>query len=214
MPEAARQSDAPPSDGMPVDIGADRLATVYARAIIEAADRRNCRREVLAEIASLVREVLPRVPRIGEIFASPRVATDRKEELIGRITDGRMLPTTIHSLRVLARHDRLGLLADVLNAAERLADDLEGRRQATFTTAVELDAGERERLVDQVQRALGVTLAPRFAVDPALIGGLVVRIDDTVYDQSVSTSLRRLGHRLKKRSIHEIQYGRDRLGSA
>jgi F-type H+-transporting ATPase subunit delta len=169
---------------------------------------------VLAELSSLVHEVLPQVPRIGKIFGSPRVPTDRKEELIGRIAGGRMLPTTIHALHVLARHDRLGLLADVVNAAERLADALEGRRQATVTTAFELDAGERERLVDEVQRALGVTLATQFAVDPDLIGGLVVRIDDTVYDQSVVTSLRRLGHRLKKRSIHEIQYGRDRLGSA
>ena len=60
---------------------------------------------------------------------------------------------------------------------------------------------------------LGLTLAPTFTVDPNIIGGLIVRVGDTVYDQSIATSLVRLGSRLKQRSIHEIQYRRDRLGT-
>ena len=52
------------------------------------------------------------------------------------------------------------------------------------------------------------------SLKPELIGGLIVRIADTVYDHSVATSLVRLRARLKQRSIHEIQYGRDRLGTA
>ena len=45
----------------------------------------------------------------------------------------------------------------------------------------------------------------RVVVDPDVLGGLVVRVDDTVYDQSVATSLVRLGDRLKQRSIRAIQ---------
>jgi F0F1-type ATP synthase delta subunit len=56
-------------------------------------------------------------------------------------------------------------------------------------------------------------LAPTFTVNPDVLGGLVVRVEDTVYDHSVATSLRRLGSSLKQRSIHEIQYRRDRLGT-
>ena len=48
-------------------------------------------------------------------------------------------------------------------------------------------------------------LQPTFVVDPAVLGGLVVRVDDTVYDQSVATSLVRLGGQLKQRSIRAIQ---------
>jgi F0F1-type ATP synthase delta subunit len=65
-----------------------------------------------------------------------------------------------------------------------------------------------------VEKAVGASVTATFTVDPALIGGLVVRVEDTIYDQSVATSLSRLGRRLKQRSIHEIQYGRDRLGTA
>jgi F-type H+-transporting ATPase subunit delta len=118
---------------------------------------------------------------------------------------GRVLPTTLHALQVVARHERLDILAEVVAAARRLSDTLDGRRQAVFTTAVPLDAAEQERIVAEVSKSLGITLAPTFVVDPDVLGGLVVRVDDTVYDQSVATSLVRLGDRLKQRSIRAIQ---------
>lgn len=200
--------------GRHVDIGADRLAKVYAQAIVEAADKQGCRREVIEELAAIVRDVLPKVPKAAAVFASPKVAVEQKEALVDRMAAGRLRPTTVHSLKVLARHDRLGVLADVVAAAERLADALEGRKQATFTTATPVDAADQARLVAEVEKAVGASVSATFTVDPALIGGLVVRVEDTIYDQSVATSLSRLGRRLKQRSIHEIQYGRDRLGTA
>ncbi len=200
--------------GLRVDIGADRVAKVYAQAIVEAADKQGCRREVIEELGAIVRDVLPKVPQAAVVFASPKVAVERKEALVDRMAGGRLRPTTIHALKVLARHERLGVLADVVVAAERLADSLEGRKQAVFTTATPVEAAERARLVAEVEKAVGATLSATFTVDPALIGGLVVRVEDTIYDHSVATSLSRLGRQLKQRSIHEIQYGRDRLGTA
>jgi F-type H+-transporting ATPase subunit delta len=211
---ATNDSAAAPQPDGHVDIGADRIARVYAQAILEAADRRGCRGEVLQELGDIVREVMPRAPRAAAIFASARVSVEDKARLIEKMTAGRMLPTTVHSLHVLARHGRLDLLTAVVVAAERLAAEAEGRRPAVFTTALPLGAEEQARTVAEVERALAATLAPTFTVDPNIIGGLVVRIGDTVYDQSVATSLERLGERLKQRSIHEIQYRRDRLGSA
>ncbi|MFM7108561.1 MAG: ATP synthase F1 subunit delta [Planctomycetaceae bacterium] len=197
-----------------VDIGADRLAKVYAQAIVEAADKKGCRREVIEELGAIVRDVLPKVPKAAAVFASPKVTVEEKSALIDRMNGGRLLPTTVHALHVLARHGRLGILAEVVAATEQLANQLEGRLQARFTTAVPVDAAEQARLVAEVEKAVGATLAATFTVDPALIGGLVVRVEDTIYDHSVATGLSRLGRRLKQRSIHEIQYGRDRLGTA
>lgn len=197
-----------------LDIGAERIARVYAQAIIEAADGKNCRDEVIAELEQLVREVLPRVPQARAVFESPRVSVEQKDALIDRIAAGRMRPTTVHALHVLARHGRLGIVAEVAAAARRVAEELAGRRQATFTTALPLSGDDQRKLVAEVEQAVGLTLAPAFAVDADLIGGLVVRIGDTVYDQSIATGLTRLGGNLHRRTIHEIQHGRDRLASA
>ena len=197
-----------------VDISAQRVARVYAQAIIDAADKNNCRADVLEELESLVRDVLPKVPRALEVFASPKVALEQKLALIDRIAAGRMQPTTVHALHVLARHGRLGLVVEIVAGARALANQLAGLQQAQFTTAVPLGDDQQRQLVADVEQAVGARLAASFAVNPELIGGLVVMIGDTVYDQSIATGLGRLGGNLHRRTIHEIQYGRDRLASA
>jgi F-type H+-transporting ATPase subunit delta len=190
-----------------VDIAADQVARIYARAVDEAAEAAGCRREVLAELGLIAREVLPQVPEAAAVFASPKVSPEEKSRIIDRLTAGRMQPTTTNVLHVLARHGRLGLLGSVVAAAERLAEERDGRRQATFTSAVPLDAAEQARVVAEAEKALAARLVPRFVVDPAIIGGLVVRVGDTIYDQSVATGLARLGGRLRERNINAIQNG-------
>ncbi|MFN7811586.1 MAG: ATP synthase F1 subunit delta, partial [Planctomycetia bacterium] len=196
--------DAEPSH---VDIAADQVARIYARAVDEAAEAAGCRREVLAELGTLARGVLPQVPEAAAVFASPKVPTEEKARIIDRLAAGRMKPTTVNALHVLARHGRLGMLDAVVDAAERLADERDGRKQATFTTAVPLDAAEQARIVGETEKALSASLTPAFVVDPAIIGGLVVRVGDTIYDQSVASGLARLGGRLHERNIHAIQNG-------
>jgi F-type H+-transporting ATPase subunit delta len=202
MPDATTASET-----RHVDIAADRVAKVYAQAIIEAADAASCRREVLAELGTLARDVLPKVPEAAAVFSSPKIAAEEKGRIIDRIAGGRMQATTTNTLHVLARHGRLGMLAAVVTAAERLADERDGKRQATFTTAVPLDAAEQARIVAATEQALAASLVPAFVVDPAIIGGLVVRVGDTIYDQSVATGLARIGGRLQERNIHAIQNG-------
>jgi F-type H+-transporting ATPase subunit delta len=206
-------ADSNTADKPVTDIGAQRLARVYAQAILEAAEKAGCRDGVLDELRSLGRDVLPRVPGADRMFASPRITAEEKGAMIDKICGDRVLPTTLHSLHVLARHDRLGMLAEVVEAAGRMADERDGLKRAEFITAVPLDSAERERVVADTAQALGLRLAPTFTVNPDVLGGLVVRVEDTVYDHSVATSLRRLGSSLKQRSIHEIQYRRDRLGT-
>ena len=212
--QQAHQDSFASSGHLPTDTGVLRLAKVYAQAIVEAADRKACRREVLAELGVIVRDVLPKVPAAYAVFASPRVSPQEKGSMIDRICAGKVLPTTLHSLHVLARHGRLGIVAEVVTAAERLANELDGRNPAIITTAVPLDAAEQSRIFAEIERLLSVALAPTFVVNPNVLGGLIVRVQDTVYDHSIATSLVRLGDRLKQRSNHEIQYRRDRLGTA
>lgn len=204
---AAASADRAPA----VDIAVERVARVYAQAILEAADKKNCRAEVIEQLESFVRDVLPQVPRAVEIFDSPKVPVEQKQAVIERIAAGRFHPTAVHALHVLARHGRLGIVAPVAAAARSLADELSGLQRAVFTTAAPLSEEQQRQLVGEVEQALSVRLAPAFAVDPELIGGLVVKIGDTVYDQSIATGLSRLGGNLHRRTIHEIQYGRDRL---
>ena len=198
----------------PRDIGAARLAKVYAQAIVEAADRGQCREAVIEELTQLVDEVLPRVDNLIAVLESPRVSVADKASLVNSTLAGKVSTTTLNVLLVLAQHDRLSILPEIVAAVRREVDRRDGRHQAVLTTASPIEPSTQTELLRSIEQSLGVPLAATFAVNPDLLGGLVVRVEDTVYDHSVATSLVSLAERLKQRSIHEIQHRRDRLGTA
>ena len=132
------------TDRSATDVGVQRLARVYAQALLDSAEKAGCRAEVLGELGSLASDVLPKVPSATALLGSPRVPVEEKEALIEKICAGRVHPTTLHTLHVLARHDRLGILADIVAAAGRMADERDGLRRAEFITAVPIDPAERE----------------------------------------------------------------------
>ena len=198
----------------PRDIGAARLAKVYAQAIVEAADRQQCREAVIEELTQLVTEVLPRVDNLIAVLESPRVSVADKASIVNSTLAGKVSTTTLNVMLVLAQHDRLSILPEIVAAVRREVDRREGRHQAVLTTASPIEPNTQTELLRSIEQSLGVSLAATFAVNPDLLGGLVVRVEDTVYDHSVATSLVSLAERLKQRSIHEIQHRRDRLGTA
>ncbi|NDC63333.1 MAG: hypothetical protein EBZ59_04945 [Planctomycetia bacterium] len=68
-----------------VDIAADRVAKVYAQAVVDAADAAGCRREVLAELGMLARDVLPKVPEAIAVFSSPKTPVEDTDRIIDRL---------------------------------------------------------------------------------------------------------------------------------
>jgi len=198
----------------PRDVSVALVAHVYAQAIVEAADKQNCRDEVVAELKQLADEVLPKVPGLLTLLDSPRLGIAEKAAVVDKALSGRVSETTRNTLQVLADHKRLGILPEIVAAVSCEVDRLAGKQQAIITTAQPLDEQQRQGLLAEVERSLGTALSARFTVNPDLLGCLVVRVEDTVYDQSVATGLVRLAERFKQRSIHEIQHRRDRLGSA
>ena len=88
---------------------------------------------------------------------------------------------------------------------------MQGNVRVRVTTATAVDP----RQIEQIAAALGAALGQRpileTVVDPALIGGAVLRIGDTVYDGSVANQLQSIRQQMIDRSVHEIQSRRDRF---
>jgi F-type H+-transporting ATPase subunit delta len=140
---------------------------------------------------------------------SQRIAVARKRELIDGAFGEQVSPGARNLVLVLARRQRLGLLPDVLNWFDQLADRAQGVRRYTVTTAAPLTDEQRARLRQRLAAggdAVAVA-APVPApdgpevqlseeVDPSLLGGLVVRQGDIIQDYSVRARLEALRDRL------------------
>ena len=63
-------------DRSATDVGVQRLARVYAQALLDSAEKAGCRAEVLGELQSLAHDVLPKVPAAAGVLGSPRVPVE------------------------------------------------------------------------------------------------------------------------------------------
>ena len=117
----------------PHDIGAARLAKVYAQAIVEAADRHECQAEVVEELTHVVEEVLPRVDSLTSVLESPQVTTSDKTAIVSRTFSGKISTTALNALLVLASHERLGLLPELVSCStERVRPEGRETRSCSY----------------------------------------------------------------------------------
>jgi len=195
------------------DVRAERIARVYAVALLNAAEKRSQADVVLGELATLLRDVFQKHPPLEEFLASGAVGRNRKRAVIQHAFAGRADEVFVNFLQVLNDHDRLDLLPAILAAAQALRDERARRVRVEVESAVPLPADQREQLIQQLRAGLGKEPILESRIEPDLIGGLVVRVGDWVYDASVRTQFQKIRNQLIERSSYEIQSRRDRFSS-
>ena len=136
--------------------------------------------------------------RLRRFLESPRIDEAQKRELVGRAFGDRMPRHMLRFLQALIAHRRQMLLPDIAREYHTLVDELAGRVHAQVTVARPIPDPEREQLGASLSRALGKTVVPHIVVDPSILGGMVVKVEERVMDGSVR---RRLGL-LRARMLH------------
>jgi F-type H+-transporting ATPase subunit delta len=193
------------------DVGAQRIGRVYAEALLNAAAKQGQADGVLEALDSLVNDLFRADSNLEAFLSSGAIGRDRKAEVIRSVFGPRAGELFTNFLLVLNEHDRLDVLRPILEAAHELADERARRVRVVVRSAAPLDDGQRERLRQQLRSNLQKEPLLDTQVDPDLLGGLVVRVGDWVYDASVRTQLEDIRNQLIERSSYEIQSGRNRF---
>ena len=179
------------------DSGQQSIGTVYAKALIGAAAKANTADQILAELDSFVGDVIARLPKLDAVLSSPRIGFAEKERLLDRSIGpqaggAKASPLFLNFLKVVCRHGRFDCLRAIQRAAHRLYNELRGRIEVRVRTAAPVDDALLASIAERLRAALGGEIEMRTETDPRLLGGLEVRVGDTVYDGSLAGQLRRL----------------------
>jgi F-type H+-transporting ATPase subunit delta len=182
-----------------------RIGAIYAKALLAATERAGTSRPVVEELASLLRDVLDRFPALETALASPRIAKEKKIASLDRVFDERMSPELLTFLKVVAERGRLDCLRAIEREARRQFNEAEGRVEVRLTTAEPVNGDLEGQISRSLARALGGELDLEQTVDPRLIGGMLVRVGDMVYDASVANGLARLRRQALSKARENIQ---------
>ena len=195
------------------DTGQWRAATVYAQALVAAAEQAGVTDAVLAEFDSLVDDVLDRLPKLDAVFASQFVDEAAKEAMLQKAFGNRASPVFLSFLKVVARHGRLEMLRLIHLTFHEEYNRVRNRVRVLVSTAQPLDAAAEQTILQALQARTQSQPILEKQVHPELIGGIVLRVGDRVFDGSIATQLEKLREKMLTRSVHEIQSRRDRFSS-
>ena len=140
-------------------------------------------------------------PTLKLFLESPRVSAAAKNKVLGDALQDRMPRLMMRFLQSLVTHRRQMLIPEIATEYMNLVDEAEGRIHARVTVAREADAAETSAIAQQLSRMFGKDVVPNMTVDPAIMGGVVVHVGDTVLDGSVRKRLSRLKAGMLKRHV-------------
>ena len=167
------------------------MSKSYADALFSLALETNTVFETLMTLKE-VRDGLYATEGALDLLASPSIPKDERCAVLEKAF-GDVQPEHVMSfVGVLVQHGHIRELNDCVEAYTALHDEHARLSTAYVTSAVELTEDEKAKLTDKLSQKLGRTIHLECAVDPSLLGGLVVHVDGKVIDGSLRSKLQEI----------------------
>lgn len=174
---------------------ASTVARSYAEALLELAGRHNVEAD-FARAFNALSDLLASDRRVRAFIETPKIDVDAKKQVLRTALEGRVSPLFLNFVMVVLDKRRQRLLEEIGAAYHELLDEKQGLLNVQVTVAHALDERTRDEIVQKLSRVLGRRVVPHVRVDPAILGGVVIRYGDRVLDGSLRRRLVSLRDRL------------------
>lgn len=172
-----------------------RAAVRYAKAILEIADSKNAASEVSADMA-LIASTITANSELSSFIQNPLVKTEAKKDVVSEVFAS-VNPVTKSIFQLLLENKRFEILDGIAVEYNRLFDIMNGVEVAKVTTAVPMDAALEAKVsakIASISSSKKITIEN--IVDPAIIGGFILKIGDKQYNASIADRLQVLKREL------------------
>lgn len=179
-------------------MGPTIIARNYAETLLALATRHGGDAAVdeygaaLEQVAGMVRGD----PRVSRFLSTPRIDAETRKRVLREALEGRVPELFLRFVLVVVDKRRQMLLPHIATEYRTLVDELRGRVRAEIAIAREPGEEFRQEIVADLERRLGKSVVAQFRVDPAIIGGAVIRVGDQILDGSVRRRMTHLRRRM------------------
>lgn len=180
----------------------------YAEALFELA-KKHGQIEGYGRALATVGDLLEMDSRFRVFLETPRIEDDERKAVVRKVFANALPTNVVNFVLVTIDKRRQRLLRSISREYSLLLDEHLGREHVEVTLARQADDSTKKLVADRLSGVLGKTAIPHFRVKPEIIGGLVVRTTDTIYDGSVRRRLDGL-----RRRLLQAQLPSDALGEA
>jgi F-type H+-transporting ATPase subunit delta len=169
----------------------------YANALADIALEQGAAQPVLKQLTEFG-AAFAESAELRMFLATPGVEWEAKHGVIEKLA-ARMGASKIirNFLFVMVDNQRTALLPDILEAFQEVIRRRQGVAEAEVSSAVNLSDAQKVQLLQTLERLTSKKIQAKYALEPELLGGAVVRIGDTIYDGSLRSRLNEMRARLK-----------------
>lgn len=180
---------------MSAGVQGESIARNYAEALLTLGRKA----EDAAGWGTMLRQVANAITAdvtLSRFLESPRIAADAKSAVLSKALGDRVPRLFLRFLQQLVKNRRQTLIPEIANEYDTLLDASEGIVHAKVTLARAAGDDETAMIAERLSKVVGKKVVPHVSIDPAIIGGVVVRMGDTVMDGSVRRKLAKLRRRM------------------
>ncbi len=163
----------------------------YASALLEVARSEGALGEVEDELFRVAR-TLESNDELRTTLTDAQIPASRRQQVVEDLLGGRAHPVTTSLVSMVVGAGRARDLPAIIDELVRLSAAGADKEVAEVRSAVELDDGQKQRLVAALEKATGKKVELKVIVDPSVLGGIVAQVGDTVIDGTVRTQLQQL----------------------
>lgn len=176
------------------------ISKTYGEALFEIAIEEKKMDELLEEVRA-TEQILTENPELHRLLMHPKISKEEKISVMESIFKGRVSDELTGFLNLVIQKERYGELNDILQYFINKVKEEKGIGVAYVTTAVELKESQKEQIVEKLLATTDYKeMEMHYAVEEAVIGGMLIRIGDRVVDSTIQSKLE-----LLKKQLYKIQ---------
>ena len=192
------------------DTDKQQLGDVYAKAFLGFAKESGKLDDLVAELDAVV-GVFNELPKFRAAMESPRIDVADKTAMLDKAFKKKCNKGLLDFLKLVAQRGRFDCLNAILGSTVKAHDEMAGRVKATLTTASEVEKSIQDGIARKLSGILGKEVNLDCVVDPKVIGGMVVRVGDTVYDGSVVNQLQQVRTKAIQKAVNAFREKLDKF---
>lgn len=139
-----------------------------------------------------IREITSSSQELIDVMESPAISVNTKDEIINNVFSNQINEKLINFLKVLIDKKRFYELNEIIEAYSNKVDEIHNIKRVEVVSAVDVSDDKKQKLVEKLQNKLQKTVIANWHTDKSIIGGLVIKIDDDVIDNSLKNKLENL----------------------
>ncbi|TWT93440.1 ATP synthase subunit delta [Botrimarina colliarenosi] len=197
------KGDSKPKHETVMDVTAERIARTYAQGFLGAAGEND--KTAVEDLEAVATEVFAKYPDFAEAMRSAFVDDEVRVGMLDRVLGSRVDPVVVTLLKVMADHRRMNLVGEVARQARKLYETSNNRAPVLIRLAHAVDDALIAEIEQTIRQQTGLEPITSVEIDPELVGGLEVRVGDTVFDGSVRTAFAKAHKMIVNQTVAAIE---------